>query len=250
MLSEKMKNILLCIFTLFTIVPVTAQEVVDNDLRTWLTLLNRLTINEKWSVTNEVHERTNQFFSEQGQFLVRPSIDYHLTENAEFSFGYSYIHMSPANDDIIQLDNYEHNVWEQLNFKFYVGKFEIQNRLRQEHRWVGNLSNNGSENLVDGTNYSNRFRFRLTISRDIYEFKNKKTRLFVNAFDELWINQNSRLLPTEFTRNWLYVGAGITFDKNTKLQLGYMGQFEYISINKYSSTPILLATIIKNFKLR
>lgn len=244
-----MKKIFFTIFSLLFVFNTIAQEIINEDSRTWFLLLNRLTINEKWSVTNEVHERTNQLFSDQGQFLIRPSIDYHLIENAEFSFGYTYVHMWPSEADNIQLENHEHNVWEQINFKFHVGKFEMQNRLRQEHRWVGNITNNGSENKVDGTNYSNRFRFRLTISRDVYQFENKETTLFINAFDELWINQNSRLLPTDFTRNWLYVGAGIAFKKNTKLQFGYMSQFDYISTDKYSSTPILLTTFVKNFGL-
>jgi hypothetical protein len=226
-----------------------SQSILYNDARSWFLLLNRAQISDNWSITNELHERTFEVFADQGQFLFRPSLDYHFNDNSEASVGYTFINMAPANNSF--LINYnEHNIWEQLFFSFTSGKVQFQNRLRQEHRWVERIRLKNKEFVVDGTNYSNRFRYRMTASVDVYTFKKNGHKLFLNAFDEIWLNQNSNLMPTDFARNWLYVGAGYAFNKATKIQLGYMNQYDKVGVNTYISTPIGQLTFIKNFDLR
>ena len=243
-----MKQHVLFVLLFISLSHLFAQETDYLSSRTWFLLVNQLQINEKWSVTNEVHERTSKMFHEQGQFLVRPSINYHLDEKTEFSVSYTYVHLWPSKTATEQLENNVHNIWEQANFKFNVGKIEFQNRFRLEHRWLGDFITNNNQTTRDGYRFSNRFRFRFTGTRTVYRFNQFATSIFINAFDELWVNQNSQLLPTNFTRNWLYIGAGIAFNIYTKLQFGYLSQYDFVSDNTYSRTTIGQLTFIKNFK--
>jgi hypothetical protein len=239
---------LVFLLVLFT-ATVFAQNVRYNDARSWFLLLNRAQLSDKWSVTNELHERTFEILADQGQFLFRPSLDYHFNDNSEASVGYTFINMVPMGKAKgINLN--EHNMWEQLFFSFTSGKVQFQNRLRQEHRWVERIAIQNNELVKSGANYSNRFRYRMTASVDVFTFKKSGHALFVNAFDEIWINQSSNLMPSNFARNWLYVGAGYAFDKATKIQLGYMNQYDNLGGNLYSSTPIGQLTFIKNFDFR
>lgn len=241
-------SIFTLLVTFFTSI-VAAQNVNYNEARSWFLLLNRAQLSDHWSVTNELHERTFEIFADQGQFLFRPSLDYHFNANSEASVGYTFINMVPRGKAKgINLN--EHNVWEQLFFSFSSGKVKFQNRIRQEHRWVERIVVQNNELVKSGTNYSNRFRYRMTASIDVFTFKKSGHTVFVNAFDEIWLNQSSNLMPTNFARNWLYVGAGYAFDKATKIQLGYMNQYDNLGGNLYSSTPIGQLTFIKNFDFR
>jgi len=239
---------LVFLLVLFT-ATVFAQNVRYNDARSWFLLLNRAQLSDIWSVTNELHERTFEILADQGQFLFRPSLDYHFNDNSEASVGYTFINMVPIGKSK-GINTNEHNMWEQLFFSFTSGKVKFQNRLRQEHRWVERIVIQNNELVKSGTNYSNRFRYRMTASVDVYTFKKSGHTVFVNAFDEIWLNQSNNLMPSSFARNWLYVGAGYAFDKATKIQLGYMNQYVNLGGNLYSSTPIGQLTFIKNFDFR
>lgn len=229
------------------ILSIRAQTVSNEQNRTWFLLLNQYRINKKWSITNEVHQRTNRLFKEQGQFLLRPSLDYHFNSSATISAGYTFVHIGPFNGDSKFDFTYEHNIWEQLSSSFSWGKLLFQNRLRLEHRWVETFQSEGNFSKIKKPVFSNRIRNRLTASRQIYQFKGNQSSLFVNAFDEIWFNQGKWLNPTDFFRNWLYVGAGVVYNQHTKIQLGLMHQFDRVAFEHYTSTPIIQFTLIHDF---
>jgi hypothetical protein len=226
-----------------------AQETIKHDeINTWFTLLNRLNINKKWSVSNEIHERTGAFLNEQSTFLIRPSVDYHLGESIEFSLGYSYLNNKPNDPNPNpKIGVIENNIWEQVLLKSKIGKVNFQQRFRQENRWFDKVGQNidGTYSKT-GTDYANRFRYRVTINTDIKKFKNNQS-LFFQAFDEVWIPQTDKLMPKSLSRNWFYAGVGYKFNAKTNIQIGYMNQFDNIGNNIYISTPILQTTFVRNF---
>ena len=89
-----------------------AQEVEKGKTNSWFSLLNRVELSEKWSISNELHERTGAFLRDQGQFLIRPSLDYHLNRQVEFSLGYTYIHYNPYKSYNLPIERNENNIWE------------------------------------------------------------------------------------------------------------------------------------------
>lgn len=243
----KIKNIVCALAVLFTMAASAQETVLHDDFNTWFTLLNRLTINNKWSFSNEIHDRTGAFLSQQGTFLVRPSIDYHPNENVEFSLGYSYLRNQPNEPNPTPKINVtENNMWEQVLLKNKVGKVSFQHRFRFEHRWSDFVVANGY--VIDGTVFANRFRYRLTVNTPIKTFANGQA-LFFQAFDEMWLPQTDMLMPKSVSRNWFYAGLGYKFSAKTNLQMGFMNQWDVIGANTYVSTPILQTTFTRNFDL-
>ena len=224
-----------------------AQPTTYGYTNTWFTLLNRFQLDKKWSISNEIHNRYGEFLQTQGQFLLRPSLDYSLNEHVEFSVGYSFIHVSPYKPYSLPISRNENNFWEQVILKNSVGKVKFLHRFRQENRWINHLETKNGETTINGNDYANRFRYRFVCSVDIHGFNDSEKSLFFAAFDEIWFAQNDILLPTNFSRNWLYIGLGFKFNKSTNIQAGYMHQFDKVGNNAFISTPIMQVTFMKNF---
>lgn len=238
------------LFLLYTSNSNSQENIIHDDTNTWFTMLNRLNINEKWSVSNEFHERLGAFLNEQATFIFRPSVDYHFNPNLEVSFGYSYL-LNDPNDPYPtpKSEVHENNIWTQALLKNDIGKVHIQHRFRQENRWYDNIKLNQDGTTTDlGTKYSNRFRYRFVVNTDLVQFKNNHA-LFILAFDEIWLPQTDKLLPKNLSRNWLYGGLGYRFNKKTNLQVGFMNQFDNIGGINYVSTGIIQTTFVKNFDL-
>jgi len=87
------------------------QEIIDGNLNSWFFQFSRLEISEKWTFTNEVHYRTGQFLSDPGQLLIRPSVDYHLNKEVEFSIGYTFINAEPYEPYSLPAPAVENNLW-------------------------------------------------------------------------------------------------------------------------------------------
>ncbi|MFZ9970210.1 MAG: DUF2490 domain-containing protein [Bacteroidia bacterium] len=214
-----------------------------NPLNSWYFFNHRTTLSDKWSASLEIHERTQGLGEVHKNFLLRPSVDYHLNSNAEFSVGYSLVQGPYIPFLGTTWSQVEHNSWEQFFFKFNVGQFHLYNRLRLENRWVGQFN-------ADGTKanplYANRFRYRMGFTHDLKSLG--KNTLFVQCFDELWMNMNENLEFQSFGRNWLYAGLGWKTSPMTNYQIGYMKQRDFKN-GQFYNTPIIQATVTHNLKL-
>lgn len=226
------------------------ETILRDDTNTWFTALNRLNINNNWSVSHEIHERLGSFMNQQGTFLWRPSIDYHVNKNLELSFGYSYVNNKPNDPNPNpKIGVVEHNIWEQALLKHDVENVHFQHRFRQENRWFDSVgqSDNGSY-AKTGIDYANRFRYRLTVNTAIKKLSHGNE-VFFQGFNEIWVSQTDHLAPKAFSRNWLYLGLGYKFSSKSNLQLGYMNQWDVLGTTTYVSTPIIQTTWVQNFEL-
>lgn len=224
------------------------------NVNSWFLLLNRFYLSEKLTITNELHERTGNFLRDQGTFIFRPSLDYALNDDIEFSVGYSFVRSWPYAPYTQPIPRNEHNIWEQAFIKSKVGKVSIQHRFRFEHRFVDRIVTVpafiGFDTFTSGSDFSNRFRYRFILSFDIAKINDGKHTIFFNSFDELWINQFDNLMPASFARNWIYTGLGYKFDKDFNIQLGHMHQYDKVGANNYISSSIIQLSLFKNFDLK
>lgn len=229
-----------------------AQTVTRGNVNTWGLLLNRFYLSEKFTITNELHERTGDLFQDQATFIFRPSIDYSLNSNIELSVGYSFVRSSPYTPYALPLARNEHNIWEQAMVKQKVGKVNIQHRFRFEHRFIDHIdapTTPGGEFTLNGSDYANRFRYRFILSFDLAQFKNGEQALFFNGFDELWINQSDNMMPAAFARNWIYTGLGYRFNPDFNIQLAHVHQYDKTGPTNFISSSIIQLSVFKNFKL-
>lgn len=188
------------------------------NLRSWGTYLSQVKFSSSWGLSFELHERSNSFISEHGQFLFRPSLDYHLNNKLIFSVGYTYIHTEPLNQSKSFNEN---NLWEQLLVINQLKSLQLQNRFRLEQRWIQRFS---ERSII---NYSNRLRYRLNAKINVINWGNKS--VFFQAFDELWFVIGNEIESFDFSRNWIYTGLGIDFSKTSNVHIGYLNQLDKTS---------------------
>lgn len=247
-----MNKLLLALLVTLSITPTFAQTVIKGNVNTWGLLLNRFYLSDKFTITNEFHERTGDFLQDQGTFIFRPSIDYSLNDAVELSAGYSFVRSYPYTPYSLPIARNEHNIWEQAFLKQKVGKVSLQHRFRLEHRFIQHIDAPkapGETFTLNGSDFANRFRYRFVLSFDIAQVNNGKHTIFFNGFDELWINQSDNLMPTTFTRNWIYTGLGYKFNPDFNIQLAHMHQYDAVGVNTFVSSSIIQLSVFKNFKL-
>ncbi len=173
-------------------------------------------IGEDWNVRLEYHHRTTSFLKYHEQTVIRPSIDYRLDSIFSFAAGYSYLH-NDQNINIAKPDFYEHNLWQQVALNHEIGLMNFNHRLRVEERFIDAIVERGGQELIDGSNYQTRLRYRLTASIDVL----KNPNISIVAYDELFLNFNSGILPDTVDQNWIFIGPQIGIAKGLNITSGY-----------------------------
>jgi Protein of unknown function (DUF2490) len=246
--SKKLLIALSCFFTLATTKNVAAQSVGKNPyLNSWFSLGFNMQLSKRFSLGTEIHERPGKFLDDQGLLILRPFVSYNLDKNLIFTLGYSYLNtqsFSPLNQPLMIQEN---NVWEQMILKHEILNVKFQNRLRIEHRWIENVIYENGVPQKNGFVYKNRFRNRMSMQSDIFQFKNQK--YFIRVFDELWFNIGTTNSPISVGRNWIYGGLGILFDSRAKIQIGYLNQVD-ISDSSSLMTHVVQLSFSKNFNFK
>lgn len=237
----------LLVVGVFLVFSLQAKSVNYGNTNTWGLLVNSFRFNSKWGLTNELHYRTGDFLNDKAKFIYRPSVVYHANKNIELSVGYSYLRHWSYEPYTRLMPSNEHNVWTQVLQKWRVGKVKFQNRFRQENRFIDTVNIVNGEPEIGGVKYANRFRYRLTATFDIVELKSADRSIFLNIFDEIWINQGDNFMPTDFARNWFYVGLGYKFSNDFNMQLATMNQYDARGNNNFISSTILQLTVFKGF---
>lgn len=205
---------------LFTHSITSSGQDVHGDPDVWFLLLNNYKINEKWSVGNELHMRYTDYLSSKQQLLERPFVNYHFNSKVTATAGYTFINTWPYGDFPLPTEKPENNVWEQINLKQTINKWVIQHRYRLEQRWQGDLVQQSDGTfMVDGYTFSQRFRYRLTVTVPLSE------KYFINAFDEIWLRSESSREDIHYDRNWVYVGLGYHISSLISIQTAFLHQY-------------------------
>lgn len=197
---------------------------VQNGTEGWFLLINRWKLNDHWQVGNELHHRRKEFLDLNSQNIIRPWVDYIMTDEVVFSAGYSFVHTAVTEQFALN----ENNIWEQITLNHEMWKYlTMSHRFRLEHRWV--RGKNNSDEHWGTPDYSSRFRYRLTAQVPISE------KFYAHLFNELWINMssvNATRLGT-LDRNWIYVGVGYRIQENVAVELAYLDQ--WIPVQSFSA---------------
>ncbi|MFB6306824.1 MAG: DUF2490 domain-containing protein [Flavobacteriales bacterium] len=228
-------------FSLITIEGYTQKT--DNQSDAWFFLLNHYKLNDKWSAGSEIHWRNTRFLQDKEQLLLRPFIAYKPNKGVSYTAGYTFIQSYSTSYNNLPISKPEHNIWEQVSLKQTLNKFRISHRFRIEHRFQGDISlNDNAEHEINGFEFSNRFRYRLTLKRSLTD------KLFIHLFDEIWIKMNDEFKFPVYGKNWFYAGLGYKIIKNGNLQLAYLHQ----NINKgngfFVRNPTVQFTFQYDFK--
>jgi len=180
----------------------TAQERQDN---AWKAIFTDYSLNSSTTLRFETHVRTRQFFVENDQYLVRPSISFKLGNNTAFATGYTLISSNTPLHRTI-----ENNLWQQFNFSLPIQRINYFGWIRLEQRW---------QTKNDETNFGGRIRFRTGFQFPLRSIeKTFQPKLVV--FNEVFMLVKKGF-PYQFNQNWSFFGLEQNITKKMRLLTGF-----------------------------
>ena len=197
------------ITTIFLLLCTIALHAQKSNTGNWFIYFGNQKINNKWNWHNEVQYRNFNFMGDLSQLLVRTGIGYNLTENNNnILLGYGFInsqkYLSNSNEKV---GTNEHRVFQQFITRQSFNNVFLQHRYRIEERFLPN-------------DFQMRFRYFLGINIPINKPRLEKNAYYFSAYNEIFINAQQNI----FDRNRLYGAIGYIFNKNIKMEAGYMAQ--------------------------
>ncbi len=225
------KNILFSLFLICFATLAVAQsprKYTDNN-NAWLMYFGTHKFANNWSLHLEAQWRRNQLFSDPQQLLLRTGINYHLNPQATLTLGYCFVETYPYGEFAVKTSFPENRIWEQLQLKNQVGRFEWISRFRLEQRF-SNVPVLRESNYEPGAAvYTNRFRL---LNRFSMPFKGKiiaDKSFYLSVYDEFMVDFGKNVGTNIFDQNRAYAAIGYKIPKVGRLELGYLNQLIFKS---------------------
>ena len=181
-----------------------------SDLGNWINYFGNKQINSQWNWHHEAQFRNYDALGDLEQLLLRTGIGRNLTEdNNNLLLGYGFIiSENYITDDLEKVGVNEHRIYQQFITKQKLGIVSLQHRYRFEQRFVAG-------------DFKTRLRYFLSMNVPLTKKEITDNTLYLSAYNEIFINPKNSV----FDRNRLYGALGYKFNKQVKVELGYMNQF-------------------------
>lgn len=213
----------------------------------WFSMVNEFRLSPKWYLYHEAHLRRAEGISEKQQVLLRPALAYRIHPNVDFFVGYSYVKTYPYGEQPVQVATPENHLWQQLLVRQTVGKVGLLHRYRLEERWVGRtVETSPGAYAIEGTDYMNRFRYRIFARVPLYTPGEGPQELFAVGWDELFIHLDKDLMPLNVNQNRFFLGLGYQFSAMGNIQAGYMDHVIRKNDLRYERNPTLNIALFYN----
>jgi hypothetical protein len=212
------------IFFLFISVLCQAQTErnVDHQSILWTRYNNQLTLNEKWSLHSEFDNRL--FFKpiKENLYVIRVQGRYKINEHLETGVGFAYFSVATqipeiTNDFTIP----EYRGQQDVSWKQNAGKITFNQRFQLEERFIRNAN---KEELLPGTNFSWRFRYRLQADYIFWKKENQFLKTVLS--EEIMFNFGKNIVKNTFDQNRFYTAIQYGLNKNMAFELGYLNSFQ------------------------
>jgi Protein of unknown function (DUF2490) len=225
-----MKNLIYIIFLSFAMQIAYSQSApnftVQSNQNAWFMYFGDHKFSDKWGVHLEAQLRRNNFASNPQQLLLRTGINYHYNANVFFTAGYCFVQTNPYGVFPVKLAFPEHRLWEQVQIKNQIDRFEFISRFRLEQRYsqLPVYDSAVSAYEVGDAIYTNRARL---LNRVSIPFKGKTIvdkSFYISAYDEFLINFGKNIGKNIFDQNRAYIALGYKMPKVGKIEAGFMQQ--------------------------
>lgn len=168
------------------------RRTVDPNSNLWVSHWGDHKVHDRWSLHTEGHWRRADLGARWQQLLLRPAVNFHLNDKISFTFGYSYYANYPYSTYPIRFQNWEHQVWQQVQLTQQLGRVRVQNRFRMEERYIARIiadDTDPSQGSLDTYAYQNRFRYRVWVTVPLGSHDMVEPGVFTaNFYDEVFLN--------------------------------------------------------------
>lgn len=176
----------------------------------WWIYFGNAPINKKWNIHHEVQYRNWNFAGDMEQLLLRGGLGYNLTENNNnLLVGYAFIQSKNyIGETLNKRTRDEHRPFQQFITRQSFGRVNVMHRYRLEQQIWSN-------------EFNLRFRYFLFVNVALTnKTMSTPNTLYLSAYNEIFLNWDTPV----YNRNRLYGALGWVFNKNLRMELGYMSQ--------------------------
>jgi Protein of unknown function (DUF2490) len=192
----------------------------------WYNYFGTFKLSEKVGVHTEYQWRRNNVITDGQQSLLRVGINYNINPRVLLRAGYAWIETYPYGEFPINglgRDFTEHRLFQMVQLSQKEGIVDMSHRFMLEQRFVGRYS---SANVTKEDEFPllNRMRymFRMQVPLKGKVIKDKTPYLAI--YDEILIGFGKNVNANIFDQNRFGLLAGYRFDKNVRIEAGYLNQ--------------------------
>lgn len=192
----------------------------------WYNFFGAFKLSEKFALHTEYQWRRDNIITHWQQSLLRLGVTYHLNPRVLFRTGYAWIETFPYGEIPINglgRDFTEHRLFQMVQLSHKESKVDFSHRFMLEQRFVGRYS---VSDLDDEDEFPllhrMRYLFRVQVPIKGNEVKNKTP--YVVFYDEIFIGFGKNVNANIFDQNRLGILLGYRFNKNFRLEAGYLNQ--------------------------
>ena len=243
------RKLVVALIFLMELTHLEAQTEILKDNGSWFTFSSKISVSNKLYVLNVIQQRRVGFLSNTQGFLFAPSINYYLNKNV--SIGAGYLHYTYFTNGISHspIKKEENRFFQHISIGSTIGKVIMNQRFRFEERVIDLINTNISPNIIDGTKYVNRFRYRIHATINLFKLKNNK-HLLGRLSNEIRIRFSNGIKAPDFDQNNFAALVGYKLLNNSSIWIGYGNYYFKKSSTNYVSNTILHVSLSYNFDIR
>ena len=216
---------------------------IKHNYQQWYTYFGNMKMSPHWAIHFDAQARIRNGFSDKGQLLVRPGLQYIVNKKINLTLGYAY---APTYNDAKDRWFPEHRIFEQFIYRDQARHYDMHHRVRLEQRWVGQKDVEGH---ITTWKYGNRFRYFNRTYLPI-ALKPKTGSYYLALQNETFINLwGSNINTKVFDQNRFLIAPGYMPNPKLRLEAGYMNQFIQAANGDKSMNHILHLSVLHNFSL-
>jgi hypothetical protein len=192
-----------------------AQNIQDTNLHAWFMYFGDHPVSERWGVHLESQIRRADAGLTSQQLLIRPGINYQLSQHVMLTAGYAYIRTSRYGDMPAKEAFPEHRFFQQALIKHRTGKVSLQHRLRLEQRLVG----------TERWEMRNRFRYMLRADFPLPIETSRGRPFGIAVYDEPFFHFGGNRGIRYLDQNRVYAAFTYKLTNSNRLEFGYLHQY-------------------------
>jgi len=197
-------------------------RVIDSNANAWVMYFGDHPVGEKWGVHLEGQWRRHNPFSDWQQLLLRPGVNYELSDAVTLTGGYAFIDTHRYGDFPAAARFPEHRMFQQAVVRHDAGdRLDLSHRYRLEQRFIGSAATQ-TAGSPEGRNwrYENCFRSMLRGTIPL----RRGSDWYAALYDEIFVNFGRNVAANVFDQNRAYAAPGRKAGSWGRIEVGYMHQ--------------------------
>ncbi len=212
----KVNNYINLFFVLFIPHCALSQKNIDHQSLLWTRYQLKLKIDDHWSASQELEERTYWFPWRQHQMVSRSMAQYHLGNDWNLGAGLTYFRQALPQDAHRPVSYTQPELRPQLEVGY---KQQLSEKFNVQHRYWTEFRSFKAEN--EDFKFGN-FRMRYKL-----EFQYQPTgKMTFKVYDEIFINAGKNIVNNTFDQNRIGTSVQYMPLKNFGFELGYINWYQ------------------------